>query len=255
MEKKIGKTRHRKYDAQFKEEALKQIENGQRVSSVAQALGISEALLYQWRQRGGTISQLGNSSEVEVLRKQVKQLETEHFKKSLDHFQPLAMCEMYQFISAQGKNYPVLQLCNVLGATRSSYYAYRNGKTYATSPVEQAEVKQVCKLFSLHRRRYGSRRVAKALQQKGVETGRFKVRRLTGDQSLRAIQPKSFVPKTTNSKHKLGYAPNVLAEVGFPSGPDDVYVGDITYLPTTYGQWLYLNVWIDLFSGSVVDGK
>ena len=52
MEKKIGKTRHRKYDAQFKEEALKQIENGQSVSSVAQALGISEALLYQWRKRG-----------------------------------------------------------------------------------------------------------------------------------------------------------------------------------------------------------
>jgi len=50
---------------------------------------------------------------------------------------------MYQFISAQGKNYPVLQLCNVLGATRSSYYAYRNGKIFATSPVEQAEVKQV----------------------------------------------------------------------------------------------------------------
>ena len=66
MEKKIGKTRHRKYDAQFKEEALKQIENGQSVSSVAQALGISEALLYQWRKRG-TISQPGNSSEVDTL--------------------------------------------------------------------------------------------------------------------------------------------------------------------------------------------
>jgi len=88
MEKKIGKTRHRKYGAQFKEEALKQIENGQRVSSVVQALGISEALLYQWRKRGGTISQLGNSSEVEVLRKQVKQLETERdiLKKALTIF-------------------------------------------------------------------------------------------------------------------------------------------------------------------------
>ncbi len=87
MEKKIGKTRHRKYDAQFKEEALKQVENGQRVSSVAQALGISEALLYQWRKRG-TVSQPGNSPEVEVLRKQVKQLETERdiLKKALTIF-------------------------------------------------------------------------------------------------------------------------------------------------------------------------
>lgn len=165
------------------------------------------------------------------------------------------MCEMYQFISAQGNDYPLQQLCKVLGASRSSYYEYRNGKTHATSSVELAEVKQVCELFSLHRRRYGSRRIAKALQQKGVQIGRFKVRRLMRDQSLKAIQPKSFVPKTTNSNHTLGYAPNVLAEVGFPSEPNEVYVGDITYLPTTYGQWLYLNVWIDLFSRSVVGWK
>jgi transposase len=87
MEKKIVKKRQRKYDAQFKAEALNQIENGQRVSAVAQALGISEALLYQWRKRG-TISPLGNSSEVELLRKQVKQLETERdiLKKALTIF-------------------------------------------------------------------------------------------------------------------------------------------------------------------------
>ena len=87
MEKKIGKTRHRKYDAQFKEEALKQIENGQSVSSVAQALGISEALLYQCRKRSAG-SPMGNTVEVELLRKQIKQLETERdiLKKALTIF-------------------------------------------------------------------------------------------------------------------------------------------------------------------------
>ena len=87
MEKKISRLRHRKYDAQFKGEAVKQIENGQSVSAVAQALGISEALLYQWRKRGG-VSLSENSSEVEVLRKQVRQLETERdiLKKALTIF-------------------------------------------------------------------------------------------------------------------------------------------------------------------------
>lgn len=87
MEKKISRARQRKYDAQFKEEAVKQIENGQRVSAVAQALGISEALLYQWRKRGG-VSLSENSSEVEVLRKQVRQLEAERdiLKKALTIF-------------------------------------------------------------------------------------------------------------------------------------------------------------------------
>jgi len=87
MEKKIGKTRHRKYDAQFKEEALKQVENGQSVSSVAPALCISEALLYQWRKRS-TVPQANSISELELLRKQVKQLEMERdiLKKALTIF-------------------------------------------------------------------------------------------------------------------------------------------------------------------------
>jgi len=87
MEKKIVKKRHRKYDAQFKEGAVKQIENGQKVSSVAQALGISEVLLYQWRKRSQG-SSTGDTSEVELLRKQVKQLETERdiLKKALTIF-------------------------------------------------------------------------------------------------------------------------------------------------------------------------
>jgi transposase len=87
MEKKIKKTRHRKYDAQFKQEALKQVENGQSVGSVAQALGISEALLYSWRKRL-TVSSIIPNTEVDQLRKQVKQLEMERdiLKKALTIF-------------------------------------------------------------------------------------------------------------------------------------------------------------------------
>lgn len=86
MEKK-SKKRQRKYDAQFKQEALQQIENGQSVASVAQALGVSEALLYQWRQRSRS-NQSGQSEEIEALRKQIKQLETERdiLKKALTIF-------------------------------------------------------------------------------------------------------------------------------------------------------------------------
>lgn len=84
MEKKVKKAKHRKFDAQFKQEALKLVNNGQSVSSVAQSLGISEALLYQWRKRNQS-STPANNEEVEVLRKQVKQLETERdiLKKAL----------------------------------------------------------------------------------------------------------------------------------------------------------------------------
>lgn len=159
---------------------------------------------------------------------------------------------MYKFVSTQQVDYPVKTICNALGISRSSYYEYRQERTYQ---IDQEAMESVQRMFVLHRRRYGSRRISKALRHQGIKVGRFKVRRLMKEGHLKAIQPKSFVPKTTNSKHTLGYAPNVLASVDFPKAPNRVFVGDITYLPTTYGQWLYLNVWIDLFSRRVVGWK
>jgi transposase len=89
MEKRNHKT-NRKYDPQFRQEALKQVESGRKVSSVAQALGISEALLYGWRKKalGHPINGTTGSGELEALRKQVKQLETERdiLKKALAIF-------------------------------------------------------------------------------------------------------------------------------------------------------------------------
>lgn len=156
---------------------------------------------------------------------------------------------MYDFVSTQQVDYPVRTVCSTLGISRSSYYEYRRQKTYQ---VNDQELESVQRIFAVHRRRYGSRRISKALEQQGIKMGRFKVRRLMKAGDLKAIQPRSFVPKTTNSKHTLGYAPNVLASINFPKAPNRAFVGDITYLPTTYGQWLYLNVWIDLFSRRVV---
>lgn len=159
---------------------------------------------------------------------------------------------MYEFVSIQKEDYPVKTVCRALGISRSSYYEYIQEKTYQ---VDVQAMESVQRMFVLHRRRYGSRRISKALRHQGIKVGRFKVRRLMKEGHLKAIQPKSFVPKTTNSKHTLGYAPNVLASIDFPKAPNRVFVGDITYLPTTYGQWLYLNVWIDLFSRRVVGWK
>ena len=89
MEKKEKiKSRHRKYDDQFKQGALQQVGNGRSVSSVAQALGISEALLYQWRKRYSQGLSPNQNSELDTLRKQVKQLEMERdiLKKALTIF-------------------------------------------------------------------------------------------------------------------------------------------------------------------------
>lgn len=142
-----------------------------------------------------------------------------------------------------------------MGVSRSAYYAYRSGSTYAITKERSSLLVQVKEVFDTHRKRYGSRRIMHELQRQDITIGRDKVRSLMRQQNLVAIQPKSFVPKTTNSQHTRGYSPNVLAQRGFPTAPDQVYVGDITFLPTTYGEWLYLMSWMDLFSRYVVGWK
>jgi transposase len=89
METKNQRKSSRRYDPEFKAQAVKQVENGRSVSVVAKALGISEALLYQWRKRGqSSPGPNGSGAELEALRKQVKQLEAERdiLKKALAIF-------------------------------------------------------------------------------------------------------------------------------------------------------------------------
>lgn len=107
-------------------------------------------------------------------------------------------------------------------------------------------------VFWENRRRYGSRRVQKALQEQGIEVGRHRVRRLMKRQNCQAIQPRSFVPRTTDSSHGLRACPNLLLTLGAPNRPNQVWVSDITYLPLVGGEWAYLASWLDLFSRRIV---
>lgn len=111
----------------------------------------------------------------------------------------------------------------------------------------------VNEVFWRHSRRYGARRIHAELQAGGICIGRHQVRRLMREQGLRAIQPKSFVPRTTDSRHSLGYSPNLLLEHKLPpEEPNQVLVGDITYLPLADRGFAYLATWTDLFSRKVV---
>ena len=106
--------------------------------------------------------------------------------------------------------------------------------------------------FNKHKRRYGSRRITAELQEKGHSVGRCQVRTLMKLVGLQAIQPKSFVPRPTDSTHNRGYWPNLLLDEPIPKAPNLVWVSDITYLPLVNGEWGYLATWMDLFSRKIV---
>lgn len=158
---------------------------------------------------------------------------------------PPDITRVYQVISEQAADYAVADLCQALGVSRSGYYAWRQRQHKADPWAPR--VKQV---FRQHARRYGSRRITAELQAQGHAIGRRRVRRIMREQELRAMQPKSFVPRTTDARHGGRMSPNLLEGLVITQ-PQQVYVSDITYLPLLNGEWAYLATWLDLYSRKI----
>jgi transposase InsO family protein len=158
---------------------------------------------------------------------------------------------VYAFILSQEPVFPVITMCHVLSVSRSCYYAYRKGGPAVQSTAEKKIEAQVVAAFTLHKRRYGVRRLVPELLDQGLKIGHYKVRGILQKQGLKAIQPKSFVPRTTNSRHPYPISPNLLKDKALPVKINEVWVGDITFIPLKGGGWCYLAVWMDLFSRKV----
>jgi putative transposase len=156
----------------------------------------------------------------------------------------------FALIDAEKANFPVAFMCSELGVSRSGYYAWR---ARPPSAREGEDIELGARVLDLHlgsERRYGSPRVQKALAAEGLHVSRKRVVRLMREHGLVARKKPRFVT-TTDSRHQLPTAPNVLARRFDQPEPDRVWAGDITYLATAEG-WLYLAVIIDLCSRRVV---
>ena len=145
--------------------------------------------------------------------------------------------------------YPVESLCSALGVSKGGYYSWlrtrhRRERSNATL---LSDIKQV---FDESGGSFGSPRVYHALRQGGRSCGKARVERMMREHGIRSKHKKKF-KVTTDSKHNLPVAPNVLAGRFDWQRPNQAWVGDITYVPTDEG-WLYLAVLLDLFSRRVV---
>ena len=135
-------------------------------------------------------------------------------------------------IEGLSEEFNAVVLCQVLGVSRSAYYAYRTGESYQLKAEKAMISTEIKNIFTFHKRRYGWRRIQAELRDKGIEVGRHQIRNRMQEQGLVAIQPKSFVPKTTQSHPHLKRSPNLLLEAkSLPIGLNKAIVGDITYLP------------------------
>jgi len=147
--------------------------------------------------------------------------------------------------------YGIKECCEALRVSRSGYYQWQKAEPSQRERAEAELVEQIRRVFAANKGRYGSPRVRQALRQDGIECGENRVARLMRENELAARRKKAFRPRTTVPGK--GTAPNLIKDLE-PSGVDQIWVSDITYVATVEG-WLYLAVILDLFSRKVVGWK
>lgn len=149
------------------------------------------------------------------------------------------------------ETYALDQLLTALEVSKSGLHAHRYKGQAPRRQRDQELIKMIKPIFEKSRRTYGSPRLCAALRAQGIRCGKNRIARLMRQSGLRPRQKRRFRPPTTQSKHNLPLSRNWLAKVPTPDRPNQVWVADITYIPTAEG-WLYLAVELDACSRKIV---
>jgi putative transposase len=156
----------------------------------------------------------------------------------------------FAFIAAKEVAFPVATMCRMLDVSRSGYYAWKTRPEPAKKGEDVQLAVEIAGAYKRSRGIYGSPRVHRDLKARGLRVGKKRVERLMRQNGLKGRSKRRFCC-TTDSKHALPIAPNVLDRRFETNAPNRVWVGDVTCIATDNG-WLYLAVLLDLFSRRVV---
>jgi len=156
----------------------------------------------------------------------------------------------YAFIERHRSEHGVEKMCQVLEVTRSGYYAWRKRPLGGRRREDERLLAAVKRVYGQNKGNYGSPRVTKQLHAEGIRCGKNRVARLMKANGLQATAKRKF-KVTTDSRHDYPIAPNLLNRDFTAARPNQVWVTDITYIPTLEG-WLYLAVVMDLYSRQIV---
>lgn len=142
-------------------------------------------------------------------------------------------------------------MCRMLAVSHSGYYDWRSRPESARSAPNRRLLDDARRIHAGHHRRYGSPRVHATLCAEGRTASRGRVERLMRRHGIRALAGRRFRPCTTDSRHDLPIAPNILKQQFSAALPNTVWLSDITYLPTGEGR-LYLAAVLDLATRKIV---
>ena len=140
----------------------------------------------------------------------------------------------YRFISAHRGTFKVGRMCTLLNVSRSGYYAWLKRPESPRSRENRALETKIRALHAASHGIYGSPKIHLDLIDDGVRCGKNRVARIMRKAGIRSRRTKKF-KATTNSRHNLPVAANLLDQDFTAETPDSAWVGDITYVPTQQG--------------------
>ena len=162
----------------------------------------------------------------------------------------------YAWIAKHKAAWPVTLSCEVLEVSTSGYFEHQRGRAQAAPSKPGGRVSNenlLANIRTIHaevKGEYGWPRMCKELLGRGIRVGKLRVQQAMQTHGIKVRGKRKFVV-TTDSKHALPIAPNLLNREFAVDAPDRVWSSDITYIATGEG-WLYLAAVIDLFSRQVV---
>jgi len=150
-------------------------------------------------------------------------------------------------------HHPILALCANLEVSPSGYYDWQKRRTTPGPRARQNQTlaKQIEVIHIQSRHTYGSPRIVETLRQQGARHGRNRVARLMREEGLCGRQKGRYRIQTTDSNHDQPIAPNLMGQAAEAVAPNQIWVGDITYIQTQEG-WLYLAAILDRYSRKIV---
>ena len=159
----------------------------------------------------------------------------------------------YALIRHNRRLWPIRVQCHVLGVSVAGYHEHMARRlTIARRRhlSDEALLVHIHAVFAAHRAAYGWPRIWRQLRAEGVRVGKLRVQQLMQRHGIRARGKRRF-RVTTDSRHGLPIAPNLLNRNFTVAAPNRVWAGDMTYIQTEEG-WLFLAVVLDLFSRRIV---
>jgi transposase InsO family protein len=160
----------------------------------------------------------------------------------------------YAFIDRNKRVWPIRVQCRVLRVSVAGYHEHfvrRRARVQRRHWSEAALLAHIRAVFEQSRGAYGWPRIWRELRAGGIRVGKLRVQRLMQRNGIRARGKRRFRISTTDSRHSLPIAPNLLNRNFTTTAPNQVWVGDVTYIATAEG-WLFLAVVMDLFSRRIV---